>query len=130
MACFTLGCDDATAPSGDRFALESAEGPVALLLGGDVVVTDGSLELVGDDRVVQRLSLGCAAETPGCSPPAEWARMEGAVGAVVGAPGDPRLVAWTGAGESLLRVDADTAWVSHPLPPSQGLGTVVFRFER
>jgi hypothetical protein len=125
------GCSDSTGPAVDRYTLQGVDGQTAHLFGPDVVISRGTLEVREDNAVEQRLVLVCAITGQACSIPEGWDRLTGVVDRTpVTHAGDMRIE-WADGREALLRLAGDTAWVSHPLPPSSGfVGQVTLRFVR
>jgi hypothetical protein len=121
-------CGDPVEPDDVGFGLTAADGPVELLLGEGVLVSSGTLTVEGS-AITQRLTLRCRDDAPGCSLPGGWGHLTGAIQGPVG-PGGGQPVTWSDTRQAMLRVQADTAWVSHPIPVHLGLGTVALRFER
>jgi hypothetical protein len=125
------GCNDPSGPSAERFDFESADHNAHWLLGSGVVITRGSVTVGRDDAIEQRLTLACGADSPGCSVPSHWARLQGVVDRSPVTPSGDMVVQWNDGRTALLRLAGDTAWVSHPLPPSGGFaGQAVIRFRR
>jgi hypothetical protein len=125
------GCGDVTGVPDYRYTLESVQGQAWALVGDDVVITGGSLDLHPDDAVVQHLSMTCAAGQSGCTPPEEWRARQGVLDRTAAMPQDWIRVEWIDGRQSRLRTAADTVWVGYPLPPHLGIaGEVMFRFQR
>lgn len=131
LALLLSACDDPSAPAGDVYTLVSIGGalPGPIPVSSPVEATTGALEITSDERWEQSLTLRCRGDES-CVVPEAWGRMTGRLDRSAGPGHADGVVRWAGGIEAVVVLEAGAVLLSYPLPPSHGLGSVTFRFER